>query len=100
MKSTQLIERYQSDQRILSLAEVLKVGGASRTHLVGLTGSASAIVAASVFRQTRGSHVFILQDKETAAYFSNDLENILGEVGEAFHKKEVLFYPTSYKRPC
>jgi transcription-repair coupling factor (superfamily II helicase) len=99
LKSSQLIERYQSDQHILQLAELLRKKESVRIHLSGLTGSASAMVAASVFRQTRGTHVFILADKETAAYFSNDLENLLGEVGEVFHKKEVLFYPTSYKRP-
>jgi len=99
LKSTQLIERYQSDQRIVRLSEILKKGGLARVHLSGLTGSASAMVAATVFRLTRGMHIFVLPDKETAAYFSNDLENLLGEVGEVFHKKEVLFYPTSYKRP-
>jgi len=99
LKSSQLIDRYQADQRILNLAELLRKGEPSRVHLAGLTGSASAMVAATVFRLTRGTHVFILPDKETAAYFSNDLENLLGEVGELFHKKEVLFYPTSYKRP-
>jgi transcription-repair coupling factor (superfamily II helicase) len=99
LKSTQLIERYQSDQRILHLAGLLKIGESARVGLAGLAGSASAMIAATVFRQVRGTHVFILPDKETAAYFSNDLENLLGEVGEVFHKKEVLFYPTSYKRP-
>jgi transcription-repair coupling factor (superfamily II helicase) len=34
----------------------------------------------------------MLSDREEAAYFQNDLQNLLG-------KTEVLFYPTSYKRP-
>ena len=43
-------------------------------------------------------HVFVLGDKETAAYFYNDLENLFDEQEKDFHKKKVLFFPTSYKR--
>ena len=39
-----------------------------------------------------------MPDKESAAYFHNDLEGIFDEKGTNFHKKKVLFFPTSYKR--
>lgn len=38
------------------------------------------------------THVFVLHEKEEAAYFHNDLQNLLGD-------KEVLLFPSSYKRP-
>ena len=46
-----------------------------------------------------GQHLIVCADKEDAAYFYNDLENMLGERGMDYSKKQVLFYPTSYKRP-
>ena len=36
--------------------------------------------------------MLILQDKEEAAYYLNDLEQLIGE-------EDVLFYPGSYRRP-
>ncbi|MCS6933660.1 MAG: transcription-repair coupling factor [Chitinophagales bacterium] len=61
-------------------------------HLKGLIGSQRACVAAGVVLQTACHHMFILSDKEEAAYFQNDLKNLLSG-------KEVLFYPDTYKRP-
>lgn len=99
LKTVPLVEHYTSDPRTISLAETLKNEEVARIHLRGLSGSAPALVGAAVFSIIKGIQVFILPDKESAAYFSNDLENLLGEAGEVFHKKLVLFYPTSYKRP-
>ena len=41
----------------------------------------------------------ICANKEEAAYFYNDLESALGERELDYSKKQILFYPTSYKRP-
>ena len=73
----------------------------SNRHIVcgGLTGSAKAFVAEEVFGRMGGRHLVICGDKEEAAYFCNDIENMLGETGFDYSKKQVLFYPTSYKRP-
>ncbi|MDR1864817.1 MAG: transcription-repair coupling factor [Bacteroidales bacterium] len=64
---------------------------AAHVHLKGLACSSPALVAATVIRQMRNHHVFIFPDAETAAYFHNDLVNVLGEAG-------VYFFPSSYKR--
>lgn len=55
-------------------------------------------MAAAVYRTFRNSMLVIKEDKEQAAYFLNDLENIFGETELAFHRKQVLFYPTAYRR--
>ena len=47
---------------------------------------------AAVSSQDNQSHVVIMNDAEEAAYFLNDVENLLGE-GKAF------FFPASYKKP-
>ena len=64
-----------------------------------LAASAKAFVVEETFRQMGGQHLIVCADKEDAAYFYNDLESLLGERGMDYSKKQVLFYPTSYKRP-
>ena len=70
----------------------------SRMHLKGLTGSSRALVSAAVFNAHPQLHVHILPDKETAAYLYNDLEQILEETNAATDTKQVLFFPSSFKK--
>ncbi|MDW7690394.1 transcription-repair coupling factor [Flammeovirgaceae bacterium SG7u.111] len=58
----------------------------------GLTGSMDAVIAASHFRNSPSSHMYILHDKEEAAYFMNDLQQLLPTT-------DILIFPTSYKKP-
>ena len=71
------------------------------THSVfsGLVGSAKAFAVEEQFRQNGGQHLVICASKEDAAYFYNDLEALFGEREMDYSKKQILFYPTSYKRP-
>jgi transcription-repair coupling factor (superfamily II helicase) len=63
-----------------------------RSSLKGLTGSALSFVISDVFRNSELPFLLIFNDKEEAAYYLNDLEQLIGE-------KDVLFYPGSYRRP-
>lgn len=58
----------------------------------GLTGSSLSFLLTELFSAEDRTFLLILNDKETAAYYLNDLEKLLGE-------KKVLFYPSSYRRP-
>jgi len=58
----------------------------------GLVGSALSVVISEVFKTTKRSILFVLSNKEEAAYHLNDLENNIDS-------KNVLFYPSSYRRP-
>ncbi|MFN8278536.1 MAG: transcription-repair coupling factor [Chitinophagales bacterium] len=60
--------------------------------LTGLVGSQEAFVAAAVFQQSKYNHLFVLSDKEDAAYFQNNLKSLLPQ-------KEVFYFPDSFKRP-
>ena len=51
-----------------------------------------AVLAAAIYSDTRQHAFFVLHDKEEAAYFHNDLQNLLPE-------KEILLFPNSYKKP-
>ena len=88
---------YKADAHIDAIVKTLRDGG----HLLcsNLAASSKAFVLEETFRQIGGQHLIVCADKEDAAYFYNDLENMLGERGMDYSKKQVLFYPTSYKRP-
>lgn len=43
-------------------------------------------------------HLFVLPDKESAAFFFNDLEQILEEKKADTETKQVFFFPSSFKR--
>jgi transcription-repair coupling factor (superfamily II helicase) len=94
----ELIDIYLQDDNTDILVNHLETLAENRVCVRGLVGSSRSLFAASVYRQCSGSHIIVLPDKESAAYFLNDLENIFDEKGANFHKKKILFFPTSYKR--
>jgi len=68
------------------------VQGKNKTHLKGLIGSSFSFVIANAFTAVDKPLLVVFNDKEEAAYYLNDLEQLLNE-------KDVLFYPGSYRRP-
>ncbi|MCF8338092.1 MAG: transcription-repair coupling factor, partial [Bacteroidales bacterium] len=99
MKAEDLLKKYREHPGVEKLAEGLKDDSPQRISLRGLTGSVRAFVNAAVFERQQLMHVFILQEKEQAAYFYNDLQRILQEYDAPAETRKVLFFPTSYKRP-
>ncbi|TWO33885.1 transcription-repair coupling factor [Seonamhaeicola sediminis] len=63
-----------------------------KIHLKGLVGSAFSYVISSVFKASEKPFLLIFNDKEEAAHYLNDLEQLIND-------KDVLFYPGSYRRP-
>jgi transcription-repair coupling factor (superfamily II helicase) len=57
----------------------------------GLIGSKQSFLVRSLYKQHNGTLIWVLNDKEEAAYFLNDLEVLLDEAP--------IFFPTSYQRP-
>ncbi len=97
MKTHPILSFISQTSSVKELLEQLKLD--KSLHLKGLKGSSNAMVAASVLNIHAGQHLFVLPDKESAAYFCNDLEHLLGQDDLDFSQKKVLFYPTSYHRP-
>jgi hypothetical protein len=50
----------------------------------GIHGSLLSLVSSSLFKKVNKPFLFLFEDKEEAAYYLNDLENLLGD-------KSVLF---------
>ncbi|MFN8287645.1 MAG: transcription-repair coupling factor [Chitinophagales bacterium] len=92
MNVEEIAKRYIGSAGVNGIVDYLKTDDAGDLHLAGLIGSQDAFVAAAVFKETDYNHFFILSDKEEAAYFQNNLKNLLGN-------KDVFFFPDSFKRP-
>ncbi|MGB1573978.1 MAG: hypothetical protein ACPG85_06830, partial [Flavobacteriales bacterium] len=73
-----LLAFYDHDARTGRVVEALDIPK-SKVEARGLVGSARAFLAAQAVRRNGGDHLFLLEDKERAAYFMNDLETLLGE---------------------
>ncbi len=92
MESKVLKALFAKNPRIDETAEQLRYAQ-TRIHWKGLVGSSRALSAGAIAEQTPGNQLFILGDKEEAAYFLNDLESLYPE------DPRILFYPASYRVP-
>lgn len=91
MKSSSLFSIYESSHKVKQIAESLTVPQ-NKIHCKGLSGSVVSIIIQSVFKKADKPFLLVFNEKEEAAYYLNDLEQMLGQ-------NDVLFYPSSYRRP-
>src|SRR5688572_15190807 len=82
---------YCADGLMKTVAAGIHAPDKPTIRIKGLSGSQDAVVVASSFKLHPHDYVVVLQDKEEAAYFQNDLQNLL--------QREILLFPMSYKRP-
>ncbi|MDP4266171.1 MAG: transcription-repair coupling factor [Bacteroidota bacterium] len=99
MNLKKLKNLYKESQNTAKIIESLLLNNAVKINILGVTGSARGIIASAIIKKLRRPHLFIFPDREVAAFFLNDLENIFGEQELPFDSKRILFYPTSYKKP-
>ncbi|MCS7019139.1 MAG: transcription-repair coupling factor [Cytophagales bacterium] len=97
MTAQELLELYVQDSFIQNIAHRIAQAGSAILPLRGLTGSLDAVFAAALYKMNPQPQLFILHDKEEAHYFCNDLQNLLQD--SLRPDQEILFFPTSYKRP-
>jgi len=87
-----LLGLYENDLRLKQIAAAISLPSpATRLYIDGLRGSSINFVAATVWRLSDANHVFILNDREEAAYFHNDLESLTAAL-------DICFFPDSFKR--
>ncbi len=90
MELQQILNTYKTLPQIKQAKNQLSVSGA-KLFLKGLKASSQAVVTGALFSESDKIFVITLNDKEEAAYFYNDLQNIVGE-------EFVEFLPSSYQR--
>src|SRR5688572_22091151 len=91
LRAQDFLTMYSADGVIKTVAAGIHAPNQTNIRIKGLSGSFDAVVVASAFKLHPQDYIIILQDKEEAAYFQNDLQNLLG--------KDFLLFPMSYKRP-
>ncbi len=92
MSKNALYTIYDNLPKTQQIATQLLEQNQIKIHLNGLLGSAVSFVLRAVFKKTELPFLVVLDNKEEAAYYLNDLEQMIGE-------QDVLFYPASFRRP-
>lgn len=85
-------QSYQNSEQVVAIASLLQEEEV-KINLNGLVASSAAVVSNAVVQNRTGFHLFVLSDKEEAAFFLNDLENLNKNASN------ILFFPHSYKKP-
>lgn len=86
---------YRDDERtkrILEALEPAKEGRAPRVLLTGVVGAQDTMVLTGTYLAAPRHVLYVATDKEEAAYIQNNLTTLLD-------KKEVHFFPDSFKQP-
>src|ERR1700712_955997 len=88
-----LMDMYQNDARIFTIADRIVLSKPQHIHLSGLSGSASQFIVSAVFNHqltAQLNHLVILRDAEEAAYFHNTIEDITKAL-------DIFYFPSSFK---
>lgn len=83
---------FSNLSQVNTTANELQIIG-SKIEWKGHIGSSRSLSASAVAEQAPGNHLFVLNDKEQAAYFLNDLQGLYPS------SSAILFYPASYRVP-
>lgn len=82
---------YSNNSNVIQITERLLNDQQPNIFVKGLAGSSVGLVAAACINRVDRPFIFILGDKEEAAYFFSDLSSIL-------KPEQLFFFPSSYKR--
>ena len=91
MSIASLYNSYLHSAKVKKITDELN-NPLSKIQFKGLLGSAFSFVFQAIFKKSEKPFLLIFNEKEEAAYFLNDLEQMIGA-------DDVLFYPSSYRRP-
>ena len=91
MSIQNIVNQYQISANVAQIITQLEK---EKNHfqISNLVGSSLSFTISETFKKSEKPYLLVFNDKEEAAYYLNDLEQLLGE-------KNVLFYPGSYRRP-
>lgn len=92
MTKSELLQHFSKANSVDFITSHLQDTQPDIFNAQGLIGSSKTLFAIHLFKQSQRPILFVLKDKETAAYHLNELEDFLSE-------EQVLFFPGSYRRP-
>jgi transcription-repair coupling factor (superfamily II helicase) len=93
MNLEHLLDKFQNNPRLFSLADRLSFSQPQSVYLKNLQGSSSQFILTSIFnhKATEGlNHLVVLNDAEDAAYFHNTVESLTNAL-------DLFYFPSSFK---
>jgi transcription-repair coupling factor (superfamily II helicase) len=90
LSKSDIISIYDKSPKIAVLESTF--ASRQKSQMTGLIGSSLSFVAHSLFKKSELPFLILFSNKEAAAYYLNDLEQLI-------NTEDVLFYPSSYRRP-
>ena len=90
MSKSDILSIYDKSPKIAVLESTF--AARQKSQMTGLVGSSLSFVAHSLFKKSELPFLILFSNKEEAAYYLNDLEQLI-------NTEDVLFYPSSYRRP-
>jgi transcription-repair coupling factor (superfamily II helicase) len=90
LSKSDIISIYDKSPKIAVLESTF--AARQKSQMTGLVGSSFSFVTHSLFKKSELPFLILCNNKEEAAYYLNDLEQLL-------NSEDVLFYPSSYRRP-
>lgn len=86
-----IADKYKDHPLYQDTLQQFEKNSINRLHLACLSGSSKSMLISSLLHKREGIHFFILNTKEDAAYFYNDLLTTISD-------DKIMFFPSSYKR--
>jgi transcription-repair coupling factor (superfamily II helicase) len=90
LSKSDIISIYDKSPKIALLESTF--AARQKSQMTGLVGSSLSFVMHSLFKKADLPFLILFNNKEDAAYYLNDLEQLI-------NTEDVLFYPSSYRRP-
>jgi len=91
LETTAFLKYFEGHTGYSDVAKKVAAPPGEKIHLHGLIGSAKTILLSHLFSKSNKNFVILLNDREEAAYFFDDLNHLGLE-------ENTLFLPSSYKR--
>ncbi len=85
-----MLQLFKGSQGLKSLVKEYK-NKSTTIHLKELVGGALSSYSAALIKEVGGVHIFVAEDRDSAAYLLNDIYTMLGDECS-------YFFPSSYKR--
>lgn len=88
----ELIQKISLSPPTIRLQELIHAHSPQVAVIKGMTGAQDAFVIASCYNAGKTPHIYIANDKESAAYLLNTLQSLIED-------SPIYFFPDSFKRP-
>ncbi len=90
MSTETISKKFSEHLKIIAISKAIT--GDNKIQIKGLVASSFSFATQALFAKSENSFLLLCNEKEEAAYILNDLEQLVGD-------EDVLFYPSSYRRP-